>query len=76
MQLKEAHIFEEKGLNITIFSILSEVQDLINNFFDASQRAAKKDKKKFVDISDISSKIEAPQDFFLICFKRRMWQKF
>ena len=43
-------------------------------FFDASQRAVKKKKtkKKFVDISDISSKIEAPQEFFLICFKRRM----
>ena len=42
-------------------------------FFDASQRAVKKKtKKKFVDISDISSKIEAPQDFSLICLKRRM----
>ena len=46
-------------------------------FFDASQKAVKKRlKKRFVDFSDISSKMEAPLDFFLICLKRRMQQKF
>ena len=43
MQLKEAHIFEEKGLNITVFSVLSEVQDLINNFLMRVRELLKKD---------------------------------
>ena len=43
MQLKEAHIFEEKGLNITVFSVLSEVQDLINNFLMRVRKLLKKD---------------------------------
>ena len=42
MQLKETHFFEEKGLNITIFSILSEVQDLINNFLMRVRKLSKK----------------------------------
>ena len=46
-------------------------------FFDASQKAVKKRlKKRFMDFSDITSKMEAPLDFFLICLKRRMQQKF
>ena len=65
MQLWETQFFEEKGLKVTNLVVLLEVQDLINQSFDACWGGVEKiEKKKFVDVFDISSKMEAPLVYF------------
>ena len=65
MQLWETQFFEEKGLKVTNLVVLLEVQDLINQSFDACWGGVEKTGGgKFVDVFDISSKMEAPLVYF------------